>query len=101
MSVGYYTELKLPQNLELPNNLLSKIREVWGRTYLDLYENGGKCNVEQAFEEVLQTFGSKNDKIVHQRYVYMAMGIALAAQATLKHYFPNDSRPDIAKSESK
>ncbi len=92
---GHYTELKLSQNFELPKNLLLKIREVWNRKYRDLYDNEGKCNVEEAFEEVLQTFGMPINTIVHQRYVYMAMGIALAAQATLKHYFPDDSRPDI------
>ncbi|KYC43420.1 hypothetical protein WA1_11320 [Scytonema hofmannii PCC 7110] len=92
---GYYTEFKLPQDFELPNNLLIIIREVWDRKYRDLYENGRKCNVEEAFEEIMQTFGMPINTIEHQRYVYMAMGMALAAQATLKHYFPDDSRPDI------
>jgi hypothetical protein len=91
----YHTELKLPQGFELPKNLLDKIYEVWNRKYVDLYENGGKCNVEEAFEEVLQNFGMPINTIVHQRYVYMAMGIALAAKRTLKHYFPDDYRPDI------
>jgi hypothetical protein len=95
MSIGCYTEFKLPQNLKLPNNLLDTIREVWNRKYRDLYENGGKCSAEHAFEEVLQTFGSTIDTVIHKRYVYMAMGMALAAQATLKHFFPNDSRPDV------
>ncbi|MEC4887353.1 MAG: hypothetical protein SAL70_39500 [Scytonema sp. PMC 1070.18] len=90
-----YTEFKLPQNSELPDNLILKIREVWDRKYRDLYENGGKCNVEEAFEEVLQTFGMPINTIGHQRYVYMAMAMVLAAQATLKHYFPDDSRPGI------
>ncbi len=92
---GYYTEFKLPQDLVIPNNLLILIHEVWNRKYRDLYENGGKYNVEQAFEEVLQTFGMPINTIGHKRYVYMAMGMALPAQATLKHYFPDDSRPDI------
>lgn len=95
IDVGYYTEFKLPQDLVLPNNLLILIHEVWNRKYLDLYENGGKYNVEKAFEEVLQTFGMPINTIGHHRYVYMAMGMALAAQPTLKHYFPDDSRPDI------
>lgn len=96
---GYYTELRLPHDFELPSNLVEKIHEVWGRKYRDLYEDGGKYNVEEAFEEVLQTFGMPTNTIIHQRYVYMAMGVALAAQATLKHYFSNDSRPDIVVSK--
>lgn len=92
---GYYTELKITQDFKLPNNLLNKIHEVWLRKYRDLYEDGGTCNVEKAFEEVMQTFGMPINTIAHQRYVYMAMGIALASLPTLKHYFPNDSRPDI------
>jgi hypothetical protein len=95
IDAGYYTEFKLPQDLVLPNNLLILIHEVWNRKYLDLYENGGKYNVEQAFEEVLQTFGMPINTIGHQRYVYMAMGMTLAAQPTLKYYFPDDSRPEI------
>lgn len=93
-STSYYTELKLPQEFKLPKNLLDKIHEVWNIKYHDLYDDGGKCNVEEAFEEILQAFGMPINTIVHKRYVYMALGIALTVQPTLKHYFPEDTRPN-------
>jgi hypothetical protein len=72
-------------------------RCVWERKYRDLYETGGKCNVEAAFVEVMTAFGMPNDAISHQRYVYMAYGIALAAKPTIKHYFPEENKADIVQ----
>lgn len=95
--IGHYTNFKLPNNLDIPEQLQQTLQMVWDRKYRDLYERGGKYNVEEAFVEVLQAFGMPNDKVSHQRYVYMAYGIALAAKPTIKHYFPEEHKADIVQ----
>ena len=95
--IGHYTDFKLPSNSDIPDQLQQTLRTVWDRKYDDLYERGGKCNVEEAFVEVMTAFGMPNDPISHQRYVYMAYGIALAAKPTIKHYFPEEHKADIVQ----
>jgi hypothetical protein len=93
--IGYYSDFKLPSNSDIPEQLQEALHRVWERKYRDLYETGGKCNVEEAFVEVMTAFGMPNDAISHQRYVYMAYGIALAAKPTIKDYFPEENKTDI------
>lgn len=95
--IGYYSDFKLPSNSDIPEQLQETLHSVWERKYRDLYETGGKCNVEEAFVEVMTAFGRPNDPISHQRYVYMAYGIALAAKPTIKHYFPEENKSDIVQ----
>jgi len=95
--LGHYTDFKLPSNSTIPEQLQQTLQTVWDRKYDDLYETGGKCNVEEAFVEVMTAFGMPNDAISHQRYVYMAYGIALAAKPTIKHYFPEEHKADIVE----
>ncbi len=95
--IGHYTDFKLPSNSHIPNHLQQTLRTVWDRKYDDLYERGGNSDVEQAFVEVMTAFGMPNDAISHQRYVYMAYGIALAAKPTIKHYFPEEHKADIVQ----
>jgi hypothetical protein len=93
--IGYYSDFKLPSNSDIPEQLQETLHRVWERKYRDLYETGGKCDVEEAFVEVMTAFGMPNDVISHQRYVYMADGIALAAKPTIKDYFPEENKTDI------
>ena len=95
--LGHYTDFKLPSNSTIPEQLQQTLQTVWDRKYDDLYERGGKCSVEEAFVEVMTAFGMPNDPISHQRYVYMAYGIALAAKPTIKHYFPEEHKADIVE----
>lgn len=95
--IGYYRNFQLPSNSDIPGQLQETLHRVWERKYRDLYETGGKCNVEEAFVEVMTAFGMPNDVISHQRYVYMAYGIALAAKPTIKHYFPEEHKADIVE----
>ena len=95
--LGHYTDFKLPSHSTIPEQLQQTLQTVWDRKYDDLYETGGKCNVEEAFVEVMTAFGMPNDAISHQRYVYMAYGIALAAKPTIKHYFPEERKADIVE----
>jgi hypothetical protein len=95
--LGHYTDFKLPKNLEISKQLQQTLHSVWHRKYRDLYERGGKYNVEEAFVEVMAAFGMPDDAISHQRYVYMAYGIALAAKPTVKHYFPEEHKTDIVQ----
>ncbi len=69
-AIGHYTDFKLPSNSTIPEQLQQTLQTVWDRKYDDLYERGGKCNVEEAFVEVMTAFGMPNDPISHQRYVY-------------------------------
>ncbi|MEG3892872.1 MULTISPECIES: hypothetical protein [unclassified Microcoleus] len=92
--IGYYRNFQLPSNSDIPEQLQETLHRVWERKYRDLYETGGKYNVEEAFVEVMTAFGMPNDAISHQRYVYMAYGIALAAKPTIKHYFPEEDKAD-------
>ena len=96
-ALGYYTDFKLPSNSDIPEQLQQTLRTVWDRKYDDLYERGGNSDVEEAFAEVMTAFGMPNDAISHQRYVYMAYGIALAAKPTIKHYFPEEHKADIVE----
>jgi len=95
--IGYYRNFQLPSNSDIPEQLQETLHRVWERKYRDLYETGGKYNVEEAFVEVMTAFGMPNDAISHQRYVYMAYGIALAAKPTIKHYFPEENKTDIVQ----
>ncbi|PSB39731.1 hypothetical protein C7B69_01735 [filamentous cyanobacterium Phorm 46] len=96
-NIGHYTEFKLPKNLDIPEKLKETLQAVWDRQYRDLYERGGKSDVEAAFVEVLTAFGMPNDAISHQRYVYMAYAMALASQPTIKHYFPEERKVEIVQ----
>lgn len=96
-ALGHYIDFKLPSNSTIPEQLQQTLQTVWDRKYDDLYETGGNCNVEEAFVEVMTAFGMLNDAISHQRYVYMAYGIALAAKPTIKHYFPEEHKADIVE----
>ncbi|MGL5066181.1 MAG: hypothetical protein ACRC62_39935 [Microcoleus sp.] len=93
--IGHYTDFKLPSNSDIPDRLQQTLRAVWDRKYDDLYERGGDSDVEEAFLEVMQAFGMPNDEISHQRYIYMAHAMALAAQPTIKHYFPEERKVEI------
>ena len=93
--IGHYTDFKLPSNSDIPDRLQQTLHTVWDRKYDDLYERGGNSDVEEAFVEVMTAFGMPDDAISHQRYVYMAYGIALAAKPTIKHYFPEENKTDI------
>ncbi|MEG3907982.1 hypothetical protein QT979_08975 [Microcoleus sp. w2-18bC1] len=92
--IGHYTDFKLPNNSDIPEQLQQTLHTVWDRKYRDLYERGGNSDVEEAFVEVMTSFGMPNNQISHQRYVYMAYGIALAAKPTIKHYFPEEDKAD-------
>jgi hypothetical protein len=59
--LGHYTDFKLPSNSTIPEQLQQTLQTVWDRKYDDLYETGGKCNVEEAFVEVMTAFGMPND----------------------------------------
>ncbi len=89
---GYYKEFILPPECNIPEELKLILQNVWNRKYDDLYERGGNCSVETAFEDVLKVFGMPENTISHRRYVYMAYGIALATKSTIKNYFPKESR---------
>lgn len=89
-SRGYYKEFRLPQWFNGPEELTKILQEVWNRSYPDLYDRGGEDDLESAIEEVLKTLGIFNKELTHKRYVYIAWTIALAAEATIKHYFPDD-----------
>jgi hypothetical protein len=93
--IGHYTEFKFPKNLDIPTQLKETLQAVWDRKYRDLYEKDGNCDVEAAFVEVMTALGMPNDAISHQRYVYMSYAMALAAQPTIKHYFPQESKVEI------
>jgi hypothetical protein len=96
-ALGHYTDFKLPSNFDIPDKLQETLQTVWDRKYDDLYERDGNSDVEEAFVEVMTAFGMPNDAISHQRYVYMAYGIALAAKPTIKHYFPEEHKADIVQ----
>ena len=89
-SRGHYREFRLPQWFNGPEELTKILQEVWNRSYPDLYDRGGEDDLESAIEEVLKTLGIPNTDTTHKRYVYIAWTIALAAEATIKHYFPDD-----------
>ena len=92
--IGYYPKFELSINYNVPLELEETLKKAWNRRYGDLYERGGQDNVKEAFEEVLQAFGMPSDAISHRRYVYMAYAMALAAQPTIKHYFPEEYKID-------
>jgi len=92
---GVFTELRLPDGFNGPTRLVEALRAAWDKHYLDLYEDE-RADVYEAFDDVLHAFGLPEDGVGHQRYVYMAWSIALAARPTLQYYFPDDPRPDFA-----
>ena len=96
---GYYKEFILPPGCDIPDELKLTLQNVWNRKYDDLYERGGNCSVETAFEDVLKVFGMPEGTISHRRYVYMAYAIALATQSTIKYYFPQESRFEKVKNK--
>ncbi|WP_373533712.1 hypothetical protein [Microcoleus sp.] len=87
----------MPSHSTIPKQLQQTLQTVWDRKYDDLYERGGNSDVEEAFVEVMTAFGMPNDPISHQRYVYMAYAMALAAKPTIKHYFPEEHKADIVE----
>lgn len=89
-SRGYYREFRLPQWFNGPEELTKILQEVWNRSYPDLYDRGGEDDLESAIEEVLKLLGRLNQDTTHKSYVYIAWTIALAVEATIKHYFPDD-----------
>lgn len=94
-SQGEYSEFFISQRLNLPQPLIDRLREAWNKKYIELYENPGIFHVEEEFKYILNVFGAPADTISHQRFVYMAMSIAVSAQPLLKHHFPNDYRPNL------
>jgi hypothetical protein len=91
-----FTEFILPEWFNAPQALKETLHKVWNRQYLDLYDEGGNSDLYDAFKEVIEALGMPDDLIGHKRYVYMAFGIALSARFTVKGWFPEDERPDIA-----
>jgi hypothetical protein len=91
-----FTEFLLPEWFDGPEDLKETLRKVWDKQYSDLYDEGGNCDVYDAFKDVLEAFGMPDNVTGHKRYMYMGWAIALAASFTLKGWFPEDERPEIA-----
>ena len=87
---GHYREFRLPEWFNGPEELTKILQEVWNRSYPDLHDRGGKDDLEEAIGELLKTLGTLNNEMTHKRYVYIAWTMALAAEATIKHYFPDN-----------
>jgi len=90
-NLGYYHQFILPENIEIPENLKVTLQYIWNRKYDDLYEVGGNSDLEEAFEELLETFGKPDNIKQHRRSIYLAWAMALATQSIIKHYYPNDN----------
>lgn len=95
----YYTNLHSVDWIDQTTLLFQTLQHIRHQQYADFPTDQGHEDVEDALEKILHILGHPIDKNVHQRYVYIGWVLALAAQPTIKYYYPNDSRSDVVLSQ--
>lgn len=95
----YQTNLLSFEWVDQTTLLFQTLQRLRHQQYADFPSDIGHEEVEDALSEILHILGSPYDKNVHQRYVYIGWALALAAQPTIKYYYPNDARSDVVLSQ--
>ncbi|WP_066375239.1 hypothetical protein [Anabaena sp. CA = ATCC 33047] len=80
----------------LPNSLTGTLIRVWQQHYEELYEPEAKAtsSLQDALEDVLNSFQSNNPRLTHLRYVWMVLILAVVVEPTVKYYQPDNSIPE-------
>jgi hypothetical protein len=98
-SQGLYRDFRLPDWFGGPEPLREALRRAWSGRYADLYDAGGREDVDDAFKLVLSQLGDPDEHIPQKRYVLTALAMALASRPTLRRYHPEDERPGVVLAE--
>ena len=79
----------------IPDFLKLKLVKVREQRYGELYEpdSEGSLLLEDALEEILESFQDGNQTLSHIRYVWMALILASVVEPTVEYYQPDNSIP--------
>lgn len=80
----------------LPDSLKNAIVSASKNRYEELYETESDQDIllEDALNEILASFESKNQALTQLRYVWMALILAIAVKPTIKYYQPDSPIPE-------
>ena len=80
----------------VPDSLKCALSKVWQQHYEELYEPEaeGTASLQEALDEILESFQGGNRILSHLRYVWMALILASVVEPTVKYYQPNSSIPE-------
>ena len=80
----------------VPDSLKGVLSKVWQQHYEELYEPEaeGTASLQEALDEILESFQAGNRILSHLRYVWMALILASVVEPTVEYYQPNNSMPE-------
>lgn len=80
----------------VPDSLKGVLSKVWQQHYEELYEPEaeGTASLQEALDEILESFQGGNGTLSHLRYVWMALILTSVVEPTIEYYQPNNSMPE-------
>lgn len=80
----------------VPDSLKGVLSKVLQQHYEELYEPEaeGTASLQEALDEILESFQGGNRTLSHLRYVWMALILASVVEPTVEYYQPNNSMPE-------